>query len=507
MTAIPRHHRRRRRGPLRHECLEPRQLLAGEAGTGVDPAQLFDVNRDGKVTAGDALMVINQLHRTQVGQASGESPAYHVADVSGDGYVTSLDALRIINYLNATATSGSPASVTLTDAEVAAIPKDPSVGSGVFEFGFSAKDSVANDRLNQHDVDRLLTRASQATPSEDAIIAVVDRSGRILGVRVEAGVSQTLRDDPQQFAFAIDGAVAKARTAAFFSSNAAPLTSRTIRFISQSTVTQREVESSPTHDDPLYRGPGFVAPIGVGGQFPPEIPFTPQVDLFAIEHQSRDSQTHPGGDGVRGSDDDFELQQRFNADPAFVPEVADQFFRTWPESFGEQSGIDPSAVPRGVATLPGGIPLYKVGAMGPNLVGGIGVFFPGEDGFATHEQGFVFGQGQSEKQRTNADRVLEAEYAAFVASAGAGIVAKQSAFRRDIADINHRLARLDGFVALNARIDLVGLTLEIYGPTPTRQHRVPGIDRLLSFGRSLGDRKSTRLNSSHSGESRMPSSA
>jgi len=130
-----------------------------------------------------------------------------------------------------------------------------------------------------------------ATSSEDAIIAVVDRSGRILGVRIEQGVSRSLQEDADKLAFAIDGAVAKARTAAFFSSNAAPLTSRTIRFISQTTITQREVESSPTNLDLSYRGPGLVAPIGVGGHFPPEISFAPQVDLFAIEHQSRDSQT------------------------------------------------------------------------------------------------------------------------------------------------------------------------------------------------------------------------
>ena len=36
---------------------------------------------------------------------------------------------------------------------------------------------------------------------------------------------------------------------------------------------------------------------------------------------------------------------------------------------------------RGIATLPGGVPLYKNG----KLVGGIGVFFPGTTGFATEE--------------------------------------------------------------------------------------------------------------------------
>jgi len=484
---------------LRCETLQRREMLAGDTGGLLPAEQVFDVNRDGIVTARDALVVVNLLNERNASGASGEPITNLFADVSGDGHVTAVDALQIINHLNgeprATLAVEAAAMMTLSNAEVAAIAKDASVTSGVFASAFSAIESTDDagtmpnpeNLLTKDDVDALLKRASEATSSEDAIIAVVDRSGRILGVRVEAGVSATLQADDTQFAFAIDGAVAKARTAAFFSSNAAPLTSRTIRFISQSTVTQREVESSPTDSDPLHRGPGFVAPIGVGGQFPPEIPFTPQVDLFAIEHQSRDSQTHPGEDGLRGTDDDFELQQRFNANPAFVPAVADQFFRTWPESFGEQSGMDPDAVPRGIATLPGGIPLFKLASTGvPNLVGGIGVFFPGEDGYATHEQGFEFGQGQTEKQRTNADKVLEAEFAAFAASAGGGIVAKQSAFFRDISDLNAGLTKLPNFVALSSRIDLVGLTLEIYGPTPTREHRVPGIDRLLSFGRGLG---------------------
>src|SRR5262249_5848744 len=89
----------------------------------------------------------------------------------------------------------------------------------------------------------------------------------------------------------VDGALAKARTAAFFANNTAPLTSRTIRFISQTSITEREVKSNPNVPDlnsPL-RGPGFVAPIGPGGHFPPNVPFTPQVDLFAIEHTNRDS--------------------------------------------------------------------------------------------------------------------------------------------------------------------------------------------------------------------------
>ncbi len=492
------------RRTLRCEQLERRQLLTASSAAEAEDWEVMDVNVDGYVTARDALAIINILNDESGLRVSGEPILQTRADVNADGQVTPLDALRVINYLNDQVHAEPAPATTLSDDAFKALSKDASTTSGEFKAALSKNDAAnANNQLTKTDVEILLKRASMATASEDAIIAVVDRSGRILGVRVEDKVSEKLTSDPSKLSFAIDGAVAKARTAAFFSSNAAPLTSRTIRFISQSTNTQREVESSPTHEDPNYRGPGFVAPIGVGGHFPPEIPFTPQVDLFAIEHQSRDSQTHPGSDGIRGTADDFELQSRFNADPAFIPAVADDFFRTWPESFGEQSGLDKNAVPRGIATLPGGIPLFKEtvkpngkpveGKLSEkvNLVGGIGVFFPGEDGFATYEQGFEHGVGQTEKARTNADKVLEAEFAAFIAAAGGKITVGQSAFGRDLSEFDSRFCPLlDGqefkFTALSGRIDLVGLTLEIYGPTPSPQHRIPGIDRLLQVGRQLG---------------------
>jgi uncharacterized protein GlcG (DUF336 family) len=97
--------------------------------------------------------------------------------------------------------------------------------------------------LTDGEVDVLLRRAAAASASNDAIIAVVDRNGRILGVRTESGIDTS---DLHKLVFSIDGAVAKARTAAMFANDAAPLTSRTIRNLSQSTITQREVEAVPT---------------------------------------------------------------------------------------------------------------------------------------------------------------------------------------------------------------------------------------------------------------------
>lgn len=497
----------KRKRSLRLETLETRHLMAGWHNLSL-PA---DVNGDGSVAPADALVVINTLARegkTSIdltGTSDGQGP---FLDVDNNGRVTPGDALGVLNWLadaedwlspvTSTADLREPDADAATDvaAELAAnvvaslgAEAEPPILPLMMSYDavISDLDADPNGLLMQAEVATLLERASRASASTDAIIAVVDRSGRILGVRVEAGVSAAIQGDPDKLAFAIDGAVAKARTAAFFSNNAAPLTSRTIRFISQSTVTQREVESSPINADPRYVGPGFVAPIGVGGQFPPAVRNTPQVDLLGIERQSRDSQFHAGANGILGDADDFELNSRFNVDLNSVPLLAQDFFSVWPESYGVVTETSMDSRSRGIATLPGGVPLYKQVGPGVNLVGGIGVFFPGEDGFATHEQGFVHasdlgGKAQGELARTNADKVLEAEYIAFAAAAGGGILGRRE-FVRNIDDLNDKLPPLPNFVALNGRIDLVGITLEIYGPTPSRKHRVPGIDQMLSLGR------------------------
>ena len=295
---------------LHFERLEPRWVLDGSGGTASawHNADLpLDVDADLVVSAQDALLIINAMQTVDmhVPLADMADAPKTFVDVTGDGMLAPQDAMMVVNGIirNAPRSHGTRDEFFATFNEAATLS--------------------SNNLITEDDVRTLLDRASMASTSDDAIIAIVDRTGRIVGVRVEDGVSDSLTSDPDKIAFAIDGALAKARTAAFFSSGAAPLTSRTIRFISQSTITQREVESSPLNEDGAYRGPGFVGPIGVGGHFPPEIPFTPQVDLFAIEHQSRDSQVHPGFDGVKGTSDDFTLQQRFNADPAFIAEGPD----------------------------------------------------------------------------------------------------------------------------------------------------------------------------------------
>jgi uncharacterized protein GlcG (DUF336 family) len=333
---------------------------------------------------------------------------------------------------------------------VSPVPVDPTDGTTV---------------LDPTTVSCLLQRAAAASASNDAIIAIVDRGGNILGVRVEGGVSPNILSNPSTFTFAVDGAVAEARTGAFFANNQAPLTSRTVQFISQSTITQREVNSTPDIPDPnsTLRGPGFVAPVGDGGHFPPGVMFTPQVDLFAIEHTNRDSLVLPGPDGIRGTTDDIVLPSRFNVPTAFIPPGQGL---SVPESYGFNAY--PATVPahfaqsRGIGTLPGGIPIFEDNV----LVGGIGVFFPGQTGFATEENSSL----SATFDPTRPDRSLEAEYMAFAAVGGAGTIGTLAG-----------VPPCPGISLPTGRIDLVGITLDIFGPGGRM-----GIQNLLAFGSTLG---------------------
>jgi len=346
------------------------------------------------------------------------------------------------------------------------------------EYAPGANDPPNSDpaTLDAGEVGTLLERAAGATPSHDAIIAIVDRAGNILGVRVESGVSPTLMANPATATFAIDGALAEARTAAFFANNAGigtPLTTRTIRDLSQSTMTQREVMSDPDILDPnsVIRGPGFVAPIGIGGHFPPGVAFTPSADLYDIESTNRDSIISPGPDGVFGTPDDIALPNRFNVPSALIPPGQQM---NPPLSYGLASGLFPQGQSRGIGTLPGGIPIYKI-EFGQNLlVGGIGVFFPGATGFATEENsslGATFNPNLP-------DRSLEAELMALAAVGGAPGLALPVG---TIAGVP-ALPEIIFPATPDSVITLVGITLSIVGPGGPQL----GPQALVNYGRALG---------------------
>ena len=294
----------------------------------------------------------------------------------------------------------------------------------------------AGGQLTAAEVTALLDRASAATPSRDAIIAIVDRSGQILGVRTEANVTTP------DLNFAINGAIAKARSAVFFSSDQGILTSRTVGYLSQSTITQREVEANPSSLNESIRGPGFVAAVGVGGQFPPGIINQPLVDLFAIEHSNR------------------------------VSTVVDGVLIANRQSYGQQVGTAPNETSRGIGTLPGGLPVYR--ANSNQLIAGIGAFFPGPFGFASFEQGFVPVASQTQQDRVNAPRVIESELIVFQTLFVPGSIgnvarpgitgAPQSIIARAGNLSGKSLQQQINQINAAARINLGGIALQSFGP-------------------------------------------
>ena len=419
---------------------------------------------------------------------------------------------------------------------------DANLGEAILEEGvmqLRAMTAESQAQLDATEIAPILDRAAIATPSEDAIIAIVDRMGRILGVRVEQGVIDAIDNNPDLLAastdrntsggvqgngtidpgpeqetliYAIDGAVAKARTASFFangtpdSGNATPLTTRTVRFISQSTITEREVNGNPSIIDPdaTNRGPGVVAPVGLGGHFPPETMFTPHVDLYAIEKTNRDSLIHPGDDAIKGTADDIPLRARFNIDPNFIAPLVETDPASGlpvldgggmpipnpttrlltelepPESYGVTSGLAPNASARGLATMPGGIPLFRDtngDQFGDTMVAGIGVFFPGPNGFASYEQQFNPDTGLlrpfntlTPEARLNSPLALEAEFIGVVAaggSLGAEIAGAPGANVPNTID--------GGFDIPFGTLSLVGINLEVIGDIPG----ILGVQRLV----------------------------
>src|SRR6266478_7482224 len=109
--------------------------------------------------------------------------------------------------------------------------------------------------LQSVDVQNIVT-AAVSSVNADMVVAVVDRAGFVLGVFRTQNASATSIGNFGQTQNANDGAVALARTGAFFSNNQAPLSSRTVRFIS-------------------------------GIHFPPGVVNQPAADLYGIENTNR----------------------------------------------------------------------------------------------------------------------------------------------------------------------------------------------------------------------------
>jgi uncharacterized protein GlcG (DUF336 family) len=179
----------------------------------------------------------------------------------------------------------------------------------------------ADAPLTQAEVQTIVQNAAMAVDGSTMAIAVVDRRGDVLAVYNKPDVVPGTTKDIGNFGTSVDVddlAVALARTAAYFSNDQAPLSSRTVRFIS-------------------------------GIHFPPGVTNAPTADLYGIENTNR---------GCTLSTN-------------FIPgqEVSPSVSLSGGTGLGILTGksqlddSDPNAV------NPGGVPIFR----GNLVVGGIGV--------------------------------------------------------------------------------------------------------------------------------------
>ncbi len=186
----------------------------------------------------------------------------------------------------------------------------------------------------------------------DLIVAVTDRQGEILGVGanfpIVGGACATPNPAPGSDCANANDAVQLARTASFFSADQTPLTSRSVRFISDI-------------------------------HFPPRVDNTGAAALFGIENTNRGCSFDAGlGDGLfqQGM-----LIPRARSLAAVLSEAAGGPVVKC-ESNGSREGCT-----SGIATLPGAVPIFKLDpttddpALPPvhRMAGGIGVVMRGSN--------------------------------------------------------------------------------------------------------------------------------
>jgi uncharacterized protein GlcG (DUF336 family) len=171
--------------------------------------------------------------------------------------------------------------------------------------------------LQAADVQNIVTAALNSV-NVDMVIAVVDRAGFVLGVFQTQNAPATVVGNFGLSQNANDVAVALARTGAFFSNNQAPLSSRTVRFIS-------------------------------GIHFPPGVSNQPPADLYGIENTNR------GCTLVN--------------DPNFQTKIPPSLALGGGFGLGVMTGKADTMDSNATAVNPGGVPIFYKHV----VVGGIGV--------------------------------------------------------------------------------------------------------------------------------------
>jgi uncharacterized protein GlcG (DUF336 family) len=173
--------------------------------------------------------------------------------------------------------------------------------------------------LTAADLTALVQAAAQAADPNTMVIAVVDRAGNVLGVYRKPSAPTLATGNFSAQVDVNELAVSLARTGAFFSNDQAPLSSRTVRFIS-------------------------------GIHFPPGIANTPNAPLYGIENTNRGCT----------------LSTNFIAGQSVPPARSISGATT---GLGITTGKVDVNDSDSTAVNPGGVPLFRNGS----LVGGIGV--------------------------------------------------------------------------------------------------------------------------------------
>ena len=193
-----------------------------------------------------------------------------------------------------------------------------SCGAGGRPASSPSIQAVSGNQLSAADVQRVIAEAAQAA-DQSYTIAVTDRGGRLLAVYSKTGAPQALPANFGAVADSSEVALALARTAAFFSNNQAPLSSRTVRYIS-------------------------------GIHFPPGIADAPSAALYGIENTNRGC-------------------------PLNASFLSGQSISAARSLDGSKIGLGPITGKADLfdsdsnAVNPGGVPLFRNG----ELVGGVGV--------------------------------------------------------------------------------------------------------------------------------------
>jgi len=191
-------------------------------------------------------------------------------------------------------------------------------GSVTSTSGGTATPPPVVPALSALDVQNIVQAAATAADTNSMVIAVVDRGGIVLAVYRKTGAGTT---DVGNFGASVDVndlAVALARTAAYFSNDQAPLSSRTVRFIS-------------------------------GIHFPPGVANADAAPLYGIENTNRGctlAANYLPGQSVSPS-----LALGGGTGPGIITGKVDLL------------DSDPNAV------NPGGVPIFRSGV----VVGGVGV--------------------------------------------------------------------------------------------------------------------------------------